>query len=655
MKKKKNNLNENEQNNTANSNAPADDMIDINSCLTEEYVAEAAQNSGEEPLPNDYDDFITTDEQAENETEFAYGGDDLQFTEEEMTRGSTKKNVIIAAVSAVCVVLVAVFCFLFFSGAMDTLFVRGGNEEMVNAIPAEVEDLKLEGVNDDFVLASGIFVNGESIGNMKISDARKVIEKYAKNNIPEFTYTLKVADNTYEFKSEGLELEANVESVLATAAKYTQENAEVLPTDENGDTQQIEYTIPFALVENDALTQQLDKAAEALNTEPVDAEVVGFNPGADTEEKFTIEGGTDGQELNYDSAVEEINKLLWTQEEKGEAEPETNAVEPKITAEMATENMVPISTFTTTSTNTANANHNMATALAACNGSIIKPGETWSFNDSTGNSNLESNGYVPATVIANGQYTSGVGGGLCQASSTIYNAALFANLEIVERYNHYWASPYVYSGFDATIDWGNLDLKLKNNTEYSVYLECYMEGTTLTVTFYGWKDPSYDGIVTYSYNYAGASGYYNTEAFRIYIKDGEEIKRETLPSSTYRLDASHSVWYADSGTLGGIPGEPVQPYEVAKDPNDSGYWSSGWSSDTTDEPTEAPTEAPATEKPTEPPTTEKPTEPPTTEKPTEPPTTEAPTTEAPTTEPPTTEAPTTQPPSSGETQSEAAA
>ena len=646
---KKNNPNENEQNKLVNENAPADEMIDINSCLTEELVSETTQNGGDEPLPNDYDDFITTDEQAEDEAQFAYADEGIQFANEvEMPKKSTKKNVVIAGVSAVCVVLVAVFCFLIFSGTMDSLFVTGGNEEMINAIPAEVENLTLEGVSDNYVLASGIFVNGQSIGKMKVSDARKLLEKYAKDNQPEFTYTIKLGENTYDIQSEGLELNANIDSVLATAAKYTKEKGDALPTDKNGEIQQIEYTLPFEITENEVLTEQLDKASEVLNTEPVNAEVVGFNPGADTDEKFTIEGGTDGQNLNYDSAVEEMNKLLWTQEETGEVEPKTDAVEPEITAEMATENMVPIATFSTNSTNTYNANHNMATALAACNGSIIKPGETWSFNDSTGNSNLESNGYVPATVIANGEYTSGVGGGLCQASSTIYNAALFANLEIVERYNHYWASPYVYSGFDATIDWGNLDLKLKNNTDYSVYLEAYMEGTTLTVTFYGWKDPSYDGIVTYSYNYEGPSGYYNTASFRIYIKDGEEIRREELPSSTYRLDGSHSVWDADSGTLGGIPGEPVRPYEVEKNPNDTGYWASGTdsvSSDTTE----------ATEAPTSPPTTEKPTEPPTTEKPTEPPTTEAPTTEAPTTEAPTTEAPTTQPPASSETPSEAAA
>ena len=105
---KKNNPNENEQNKLVNENAPADEMIDINSCLTEELVSETTQNGGDEPLPNDYDDFITTDEQAEDEAQFAYADEGIQFADEvEMPKESTKKNVVIAGVSAVC------SCFLF--------------------------------------------------------------------------------------------------------------------------------------------------------------------------------------------------------------------------------------------------------------------------------------------------------------------------------------------------------------------------------------------------------------------------------------------------------------------------------------------------------------------------------------------------------------
>ena len=147
-----------------------------------------------------------------------------------------------------------------------------------------------------------------------------------------------------------------------------------------------------------------------------------------------------------------------------------------------------LASWETYSTNDANGNQNMKVSLKACNGSIIDPGETWSFNGCTGNSNDTSLGYASAGVIVDGDFTDGVGGGICQSSTTIYNAAVRSNLTIAERSPHTYPSVYAKSGFDAAIDYGNLDLKLKNDSKYQVFLACYMEGTTLHATFYGIKD-----------------------------------------------------------------------------------------------------------------------------------------------------------------------
>lgn len=256
--------------------------------------------------------------------------------------------------------------------------------------------------------------------------------------------------------------------------------------------------------------------------------------------------------------------------EEGEAESESvNITERSGSSEDSTN--VLLASFTTVITNSENAKHNMSVAVASCNDSVIMPGETWSFNGHTGDSNLPSNGYLPATVISNGQYTQGYGGGICQVSSTIYNAALGANLEIVERHYHYWASDYVKAGFDATINYGNLDLKLKNNTEYPVYLQCYIDGDNVVANFYGWKDPSYDDIATYSYNYEIDAGYFGTNSYRVYLKDGAELYREELPGSKYRLDESHGVWTPDGGTICASDNGPKRYIEIAKEPEDTGY------------------------------------------------------------------------------------
>lgn len=230
-----------------------------------------------------------------------------------------------------------------------------------------------------------------------------------------------------------------------------------------------------------------------------------------------------------------------------------------------------LSSFTTVITNTENARINMAVASASCNNSVILPGETWSFNSCTGDSNQPSNGYVLANVIANGQYTQGYGGGICQVSSTIYKAAVCANLEIVERHYHYWASDYTKAGFDATINYGNLDLRLRNTTDYPIYLECYTDGSTVTASFYGFKDDFYDSIATYSYNYSIDSDYFGTVSYRVYIKDGQELYREELPGSKYRLDEYHDVWPSDEGTICADKDQPERSFPVAKEPEDIGY------------------------------------------------------------------------------------
>ena len=125
------------------------------------------------------------------------------------------------------------------------------------------------------------------------------------------------------------------------------------------------------------------------------------------------------------------------------------------------------------------------------------------------------------------------GGGICQVSFIIYNAAIRANVEIEERYCHLWASDYVPTGLDATIDYPNLDLKFSNQTDYQMFIECKMDGTTLSATFWGWQSPDYDEIRTENEIGSTSGKEFSARAWRVYYKDGKEVDREELPSSTY--------------------------------------------------------------------------------------------------------------------------
>lgn len=300
-----------------------------------------------------------------------------------------------------------------------------------------------------------------------------------------------------------------------------------------------------------------EETSELAESESLNQEDLGCESESETETESEADDETEAEEISQSDAENETSY--------GE-EAEITDVE-----DQQDNTNVLLATFTTVITNTENARINMSVASAACNDSVILPGETWSFSGCTGDSNLPSNGYVLANVIANGEYTQGYGGGICQVSSTIYKAAVCANLEIVERHYHYWASDYTKAGFDATINYGSLDLKLRNTTDYPVYLKCYTDGNTVTASFYGWKDPSYDDIVTYSYNYDSEDGYFGTESYRVYIKDGEEMYRERLPGSKYKLDEYHDVWIPDDGTICADNDQPERSFPVAKEPEDIQY------------------------------------------------------------------------------------
>lgn len=216
----------------------------------------------------------------------------------------------------------------------------------------------------------------------------------------------------------------------------------------------------------------------------------------------------------------------------------------------------------------------MRVSLKACNGSVIEPGATWSFNKCTGNSNLESLGYKPAGVISNGKSDIGIGGGICQSSSTIYNAAVRANMKVEERYCHKWASSYVPTGLDATIDYGNLDLKLSNPTDYQMFLECKVVDNTLYISFWGWKSDSYDLIMTRNKLTNQGSSSYTVKAWRVYYKDGKEIDSESLGSSTYDTENGYVFIDANNDPRAKYGDDVVIPDETVPKNDDSSSSSS---------------------------------------------------------------------------------
>lgn len=188
--------------------------------------------------------------------------------------------------------------------------------------------------------------------------------------------------------------------------------------------------------------------------------------------------------------------------------------------------------------------HNLATAARAVNGKVVLPGEVFSFNKVVGERTFE-NGYRDALVIVGGKFTPGVGGGVCQVSSTLYNAVLLAGLPIVERHNHTLAVAYAPLGFDATVAYGLQDFRFKNSTPNPLYIRAEAGNGRLTVYIYGNLD--YKCNVKTAHVIDKVMEFKEIREFKGDLKPGEE-KIETKGNPGY-IVRSFRYFYDSSGKL----------------------------------------------------------------------------------------------------------
>ena len=198
---------------------------------------------------------------------------------------------------------------------------------------------------------------------------------------------------------------------------------------------------------------------------------------------------------------------------------------------------------------------NVLLATDFCNGVILMPGQVFSYNDSVGPRTYER-GFKDATVYVGNSAEDGVGGGICQVSSTIYYAALRADLKIVERYAHSRMVTYVPLGEDATVAWGSKDFKFENNTPFPMKVVTSHKTNTLTVKLYGTQTQNktvkiettqlsktpfevvyeLDETLPLGTEEVKSNGYtgYKTESWRVVYIDGVEVSRTLENKSTYK-------------------------------------------------------------------------------------------------------------------------
>ena len=230
----------------------------------------------------------------------------------------------------------------------------------------------------------------------------------------------------------------------------------------------------------------LNKIHEEIYKEAEDAYV--------TKDPLTVHPNVNG--VDFAISMEEAEESL--KEEKEEyVIPLKITVASKTVSDLGEEAFPNLlGTFTTRyDASNKNRSNNIYLASEKINGTVIMPGEVFSYNQIVGKRTIDA-GYKEAGAYAGGKVVQEVGGGICQVSSTLYNAVLYANLEIVERSNHYFETSYVAAGRDATVSWGTVDFKFKNNRKYPIKIDAIAKNGISKISIMGiTEEPEYEIVI----------------------------------------------------------------------------------------------------------------------------------------------------------------
>ena len=285
---------------------------------------------------------------------------------------------------------------------------------------------------------------------------------------------------------------------------------------------QKEFELPVEKAEKQEI--DIQKIHDEIYKEPVNAYY--------TTEPYQVFKEENG--LDFAISVEEAAQML--EEKKPEYEIELKEIKPQITVADLGDAAFPdtLSTFTTTyGTADVNRNANIALAAQSINSVVLMPGEVFSYNDLIGECSTRT-GYKTSTIYLNGKLSTGVGGGICQVSTTLYNAVLRANLEVVQRRNHSLGVTYVPAGQDAMVNIGTSDFKFKNNREYPIKVIAYVNPGSVTCAIKGMKQETEYEVKLESRTIEKTDVKYKVETYKVLYLNGNVVSRTWLSTDTYK-------------------------------------------------------------------------------------------------------------------------
>lgn len=331
-------------------------------------------------------------------------------------------------------------------------------------------------------LSRGTTINGINVGGLSFKEAENIIATTFGNKAESFNLTIKYKDKSWSFGKEDFKVNSQIHTIIEEAAKREAiaDNKELAQnTLAEFEKQGVKINVAFNYIFV-GLDDKINEILKEIEIEPVNSEL-SFTPSGT--KNFIITHDKPGLRVNKEKLYADINQqFIKTNNVEVEIETVEEVASVTYEANLAQTNL--ISSFKTNVADSTGARKsNVKLALEKFNGMVIMPGEEVSFNKITGPHTTE-NGYKVATVIYNGQFVDGVGGGICQASTTLYNALLKANVEIQSVSKHTLPVKYVPLALDAMVSEYIADLKFKNVNEYPLYIKTSSDSNSVGVEIY---------------------------------------------------------------------------------------------------------------------------------------------------------------------------
>lgn len=322
----------------------------------------------------------------------------------------------------------------------------------------------------------GVKIDGYDVSNKTAEQALEYIKGKKEEDLSRLWMNLIYGETIYRIKLEQLGFSYKYEEAVSNAYELGREGNFIKRLK---DISKIKAGIDIALdsfYNTEKIQDVVNNISQEINKNPKDA-ILHFDNG-----KFLVEDEVIGKRVVEDKLYSSIEKNIYT---LSDISIPVEDIKPRLTKSLLSRINGVIGEFSTSFKGSSKGRiDNIKLSAKAISNKLILPGEEFSYNNTTGPRSAQS-GYQEANVIIGGELTPGLGGGVCQTSTTMYNALLLSDLSILERHPHSIPASYVPFGQDAAVSYGYLDLKFRNDFDFPIYTYTKTVGDRVYVYIYG--------------------------------------------------------------------------------------------------------------------------------------------------------------------------